>query len=213
MILIPSSLSPQKSRSSWASLVPSQWHWEKPEHPKSLGTKILTHHLWGQQQEKPLQKAPQWLVWSQSVTVPCWNIHVFPFFPWPCLRSDLEVLEWAEQGPWSCLGSCSAPAPMPGWELLSGTGLCAVPQPSWPLGFAWEVQDLKESVQRLRWERFLFTPKFWRGFLPHECTVGSVLSLVFGDVEVFCCACWFPALFFRGALGMILSFGACCFAA
>lgn len=42
---------------------------------------------------------------------PCWNLQLVPFFPRPCLRSSLEVLERAEQGPWSCPGelSCSCP--------------------------------------------------------------------------------------------------------
>lgn len=51
---------------------------------------------------------------------------------------------------------------------------------------------------RLLWERFLLSPKFQGGFLPHERTVGFVLSLVFGVVEGPCCAYWSPALFFHG---------------
>lgn len=146
---------------------------------------------------------------------PCWNLQLVPFLPWPCLRSSLEVLEWAERGPWSCLGSCAAPALMHGWELLHGS--CAAPQLSWHLGFAWEVQGLSSmaGISAGRGSSLPHSRRFGGGFLHRECTVGLVLSLLFkaGVVEGLCCACWSPALFLRGALGTMLSFGACCFAA
>lgn len=80
------------------------------------------------------------------------------------------MLEW---GPWSCLGSCPAPAPMHGWELLHGTGTLWCSPPILALGVclgsagfsAWQ-----ESAWRLCWERFLFTPQWvvLGGFLPRE---------------------------------------------
>lgn len=102
---------------------------------------------------------------------PCWNLQLAPFLPWPCLRNNLEVLEWAEQGPWSCLGSCPAPALMHGWELLHGMGLCGVPHPSWHLGFAWEVQDFQHDRNQHggcagRGSSSLQSGWFWGVFFP-----------------------------------------------
>lgn len=93
------------------------------------------------------------------------------------------VLFPSRPGPWDLLGKC---------RIYSTAGISAGRGSSLP-----------------------HSEQFGGGFLPHECTEGLVLSLLFeaGVVEGLCCARWSPALFFRGALGTMLSFGACCFAA
>lgn len=84
-----------------------------------------------------------------------------------------EQLRGAGVGPWPCLGSCPAPALMHGWELLHGTGFCAVPHPSWHLGFAWEVQDFQHGRNQHggcagKGSSLPHSGWFWGGFLPHE---------------------------------------------
>lgn len=158
-------------------------------------------------------------MWSQSVTVPMLEPPTCSISPLALSEEQLGGAGVGRAGAVVMLGelSCSCPdawlgaAPWHGalWcsPSILALGICLG-----SAGFsAWQ-----ESAWRLCWERFLFTPKrvVLGGFLPHQCTVGFVLSLPFkaGVVGGLCCACWSPALF-RGALGMILSFGACCFAA
>lgn len=138
-------------------------------------------------------------MWSQSVTVPMLEPAICSIFPLALSEEQLGVSRvgamvvsgelfcscpdaWLGAAPWHGALCCS--------PSILALGICLG-----SAGFsAWQ-----ESAWRLRRERFLFTPKWvvWGGFLPHQCTVGFVLSLLFkaGVVEGLCCACWSPALF------------------
>lgn len=65
IVLIPSLLSPQKSWSAWASLIPNQWHWEKPKPSKDPLNKYTLYHLIAlpvgvvARKEKPFQKTTE----------------------------------------------------------------------------------------------------------------------------------------------------------
>lgn len=104
---------------------------------------------------------------------------------------------WLAAAPWHGALWCSPP--------ILALGICLG-----SAGFsAWQ-----ESAWRLCWERFLFTPQWvvLGGFLPHEwdlcCLCFLKLELLKGFVVL---VGFLPLL--CGALGMSLSFGACCFAA
>lgn len=85
---------------------------------------------------------------------PVWDLQLITVLPLPWLCGGAGAGGHAGELP--CMQrSCPDAWPVcEAVELLDGTGGWGVPRPSWHLGSAWEVQELKHGRSQC-WERFL----------------------------------------------------------